>query len=80
MVQGVGFRYAAWRQARALSLVGWVRNRSDGTVEVVCSGETTHVQQMVEWLGKGPPSALVRGTDVSEVLPGRLPDEFEMRV
>ncbi|MFC1515046.1 acylphosphatase [Candidatus Omnitrophota bacterium] len=35
MVQGVGFRFTTQRLARKFSIVGWVRNNSDGSVEVV---------------------------------------------
>ena len=80
MVQGVGFRYATWRRAYALQLSGWVRNRPDGTVEVVCSGPRDAVEQMISWLGHGPSAARVRGVDVSEIQTGQLSDEFEIRV
>jgi acylphosphatase len=38
-VQGVGFRDWVMRRARALELAGWVRNRSDGSVEIFAAGE-----------------------------------------
>ena len=34
-VQGVGFRYYVLRTANALGLDGWVKNRDDGSVEMV---------------------------------------------
>ncbi|HEX7637544.1 MAG TPA: acylphosphatase, partial [Burkholderiaceae bacterium] len=37
-VQGVGFREACVAEARALGVAGWVRNRPDGSVEVVLQG------------------------------------------
>ncbi len=80
LVQGVGFRYAAWRRALALKLSGWVRNRSDGTVELVCSGPPDSVQKMIEWLEHGPSGARVRGTEVNDIQPGHLAQEFEIRV
>jgi acylphosphatase len=38
-VQGVAFRANTCHQARRLGLRGWVRNCSDGTVELIAQGE-----------------------------------------
>lgn len=59
-VQGVGFRAWVEREARARRLAGWVRNRTDGSVEAVFSGEDQAVRNMVESCGKGPRLAAVR--------------------
>jgi len=59
-VQGVGFRAAAVRQAHSLKVTGWVRNAPDGSVEALIQGEPEQVDQMLSWLHRGPPSALVR--------------------
>ncbi|HHY49249.1 MAG TPA: acylphosphatase [Alphaproteobacteria bacterium] len=58
-VQGVGYR--AWTEGEALSLGldGWVRNRRDGTVEAVFSGEAAAVQRILEACRDGPPAAIV---------------------
>jgi acylphosphatase len=58
-VQGVGFRYAALREARRLGLVGWARNTPDGQVEIVAEGPDDAVQAFVTWCHQGPPSARV---------------------
>jgi acylphosphatase len=58
MVQGVGFRYATVRQARALGLTGTVRNLADGRVEVVAEGEEQRLARLQGWLA-GPPHARV---------------------
>ena len=58
-VQGVGFRAFAVREAERLGLDGWVRNRRDGTVEAVLSGDAAAVDRMLMALGVGPPGASV---------------------
>jgi acylphosphatase len=58
-VQGVGFRAATRRKAAALGLVGWVRNRRDGAVEGVASGEAARLEEFRQWLQQGPPISRV---------------------
>lgn len=58
-VQGVWFRESARRQALSLGVNGWVRNRSDGTVEAVAEGPDAPVQAFVSWCHSGPPAARV---------------------
>jgi len=61
IVQGVNFRYYTARQAQSLGMTGWVTNRWDGTVEVVAEGTRAQLQALLDWLGRGPPSATVTG-------------------
>lgn len=42
-VQGVGFRYYAVQKANQLGLTGWVRNLSDGSVEMEVEGQEPHI-------------------------------------
>jgi acylphosphatase len=58
-VQGVGYR--AWTEwaAEELGLDGWVRNRRDGTVEAVFSGDAVAVTEMLHRCERGPPAAHV---------------------
>ncbi len=63
MVQGVGFRWATVRQARALGLKGLVRNLADGRVEVVAEGEESRLERLGAWLAHGPAGAHVRSLD-----------------
>ena len=60
-VQGVGFRAFVEREARSRSLSGWVRNRSDGSVEAVFAGEEEDVASMIVACHRGPRLSLVRG-------------------
>ncbi|MFI5397128.1 MAG: acylphosphatase [Candidatus Binatia bacterium] len=63
-VQGVGFRFSAVAEARRLALTGWVRNASDGDVELVAEGSKERLQLLAAWGHVGPRAALV--TDVEE--------------
>lgn len=64
-VQGVGYRWHMARQARALGLTGWVRNRQDGSVEAQATGPADAVQALVSWAHHGPELARVDGVVVS---------------
>lgn len=66
-VQGVGFRYFTHREAVRLCLGGYVRNRSDGSVEAVAEGDPETVDLFLEKIAKGPPGSRVRGITVSEI-------------
>ena len=65
-VQGVGFRAATQDTARALGLRGWVRNRADGSVELVAEGDAAAVERLVAWCRKGPRTARVDDVNVKE--------------
>lgn len=78
LVQGVGYRATFEAQARALRLRGWVRNRSDGSVEAVVSGPPEAVQRIVEWSRRGPQAARVSQVTVSEA-DEPAGDGFEVR-
>ena len=53
-VQGVGFRRWAERQAEKLNLSGWVRNLSDGRVEIMAVGEEKYELTFWQACQKGP--------------------------
>ena len=64
-VQGVGFRYAAYRQAQSLGLTGWVRNRADGSVEAELDGMRPSLETFRAWCDEGPPYARVQSVDAA---------------
>ncbi|MDB5640962.1 MAG: acylphosphatase [Hyphomicrobiales bacterium] len=64
LVQGVGFRQWTAREARARGLSGFVRNRHDGSVEAVFSGDADAVSALAEACGRGPYGSRVERVDV----------------
>jgi len=71
-VQGVGFRYWTVEQAKEFKLTGWVRNRRDGTVEALVSGDEVAVKAMIAACAKGPLGARVAAV---KQFPAAPPDE-----
>ena len=51
-VQGVGFRYTTSRFAKDLNLTGWVRNLSDGRVEILARGRKESIEQLCQELDR----------------------------
>jgi acylphosphatase len=66
LVQGVGFRLFVEREAERRGLAGWVRNRRDGSVEAVFSGDEAKVAAMVDACRRGPPVGHVENVAVEE--------------
>ncbi len=58
-VQRVFFRRWVVDEATRRGLRGWVRNRADGSVEAVFSGEMSAVRAMVKACNQGPSRARV---------------------
>jgi acylphosphatase len=67
LVQGVGFRYSACREARRLAVSGWVRNLPDGDVEILAEGEDEALSRFLEWLKEGPEGSRVRSVKSESV-------------
>ena len=68
VVQKIGFRVWAEREALGLGLKGWVRNRLDGSVEVLLAGPPTSMAAMIERCWRGPPLAKVDSVDVEDAV------------
>lgn len=58
-VQGVLYRESMRHEAERLGIDGWVRNRSDGTVEAHVQGAPEAVEAIVAWARRGPEHARV---------------------
>jgi acylphosphatase len=68
-VQGVSYRAATASEARRLGVVGWVRNRVDGSVELEVEGPDERVAALLTWCEHGPPSARVERVAAEEQTP-----------
>jgi len=77
-VQGVFFRAWTREQADSLGVNGWVRNCPDGHVEAHVEGDGAAVEQMIDRMRGGPPSAQVEDVRIWEVEPCDF-DGFEVR-
>jgi acylphosphatase len=56
-VQGVFFRVTTREEAKKRSIVGWIRNLSDGSVEAIFEGEKGKVKALIDFCRVGPPRA-----------------------
>jgi acylphosphatase len=65
-VQGVGYRVWAEHTALSLGISGWVRNRSDGSVELLATGGDDAVASLIEACRQGPPAAVVSDVAVED--------------
>ena len=79
-VQGVGYRYTMRMVAQEAGVAGWVRNRSDGSVEAELEGEPGEVDEVLAWMAEGPPGSRVTGARVTDVpVAAPLPHPFTVR-
>jgi acylphosphatase len=79
-VQGVGFRAFAYGAAQRLNLVGWVRNRFNGDVEIVAEGPRQQLEVLLGMIRQGPPAALVTELKYDWQEPVGSYSRFEMRM
>lgn len=65
-VQGVFYRDFARLQAEKLHLTGWVKNLSNGTVEILAEGSESDLKKYVLACKRGPLVAFVKAVDIKE--------------
>jgi acylphosphatase len=68
-VQAVGYRNFAMEEARKLGLDGWIRNRANGDVEVLISGDEETVNLFITACAKGPAGSQVKGIGMEKADP-----------
>lgn len=77
-VQMVLFRDSTRRKALGLGLVGYVKNLPDGSVEMVAQGEKEKLDELAEWVRRGPLLARVDRAEIEEI-PVQSFEKFEIR-
>ena len=78
-VQGVNYRSSTVTQASRLGLSGWVRNQSDGSVEVLAEGPRAALEQLLAYLRLGPPAARVTAVEPAWQPATQAFRQFEVR-
>lgn len=66
-VQGVFYRSTTRQQAIKLGISGYVKNRHDGSVEVLACGEQDATDALCKWLWQGPPLAEVSSVECTSL-------------
>ena len=78
-VQGVGFRYFVMKRAQELRVTGWVRNRTDGTVEILVWTDEVSLEVFLDIVRQGPRWGRVDQLDVSDdASAGDPPPSFDI--
>ncbi|HGO5823809.1 TPA: acylphosphatase [Mannheimia haemolytica] len=78
-VQGVAFRFFTLKEAEKLGVKGYVRNRDDGSVEVVAEANEQTMAKLENWLQQGSPAAKVEQVIVSDYFGSERFKQFEVR-
>ena len=77
-VQGVFFRDNTRRKARELGLTGYAKNLESGDVEVVAEGNEDKLNELIDFINKGPGVASVTGIQIRHKEPENFKN-FEIR-
>lgn len=79
LVQGVGFRYFALRNAQKFELKGFVKNLYTGDIFVVVEGPKQLIHEYIEEMKVGPMHAHVKGHSIKWAEPTKEFSRFEIR-
>lgn len=78
-LQAMNFRFNAQRQANKLGLVGFVRNLTDGRIEIEAQGEENNVKKMLDWCQEEPHSSQIRSILFRYDEPANRYSDFSVR-
>jgi len=79
LVQGVGFRYFTYKQARSCNLKGYAHNLATGQVEIVAVGEKGQIDEFVKAIRVGPSFASVSGVELEKIELKETFNDFHIR-
>jgi acylphosphatase len=65
-VQGVGYRYYTQMKAIQFGITGWVKNLSEGGVEILASGSRPDLEKFIDEVRRGNPFSTVDHIEVNE--------------
>ncbi len=77
-VQGVGFRFFAYKKAELIGVKGYVKNLPNGDVEVWGEGDENQLKEFENFLRKGPTFARVVEIQKEEQVPENF-QSFEIK-
>jgi acylphosphatase len=78
LVQGVGYRMFIDRTAKELKVCGWVRNLTDGSVEIDAQGTEQAIEELFRQAKKGPSRSNVTKIRIEEKEPDSNLDRFKV--
>jgi acylphosphatase len=73
-VQGIFFRQFVKEHAEKLGIVGFVRNLTNGDVEILAEGEIEKIGRLSKLVKKGPEHSQIRHVQIEE---RKFSDEFK---
>lgn len=79
MVQGVGFRFFVREQASRFGVRGWVKNLSDGSVEVYAEGDEETLSEFIERVEEGPRFGRVTDMEMERLEPSHVFTGFSIQ-
>ena len=78
-VQGVGFRYFTVSIAGKYDVRGYVANKPDGKVEIICQGEQEELESFLDEVKKGPAFSVVTDISIDPIENPRNYNTFEIK-
>lgn len=78
-VQGVFFRRSARLKAQELDVSGWIKNKNDGSVELVAEGLNKNIDEFIKWCKSGPPFAKVENVEIEKLKISENFDDFSIK-